>query len=73
VLHWLVFSKLGNYSIRQRVRDVLYIIGFLVLDASGAISQIVLNRAAPLAAAYTIRCWPLWLEHVLLLLWTKFG
>jgi len=33
------------------VRDVFHISGFLVFDALGQISQIVLNRSAPLAPA----------------------
>jgi hypothetical protein len=38
----------------RRVRDVFHISGFLVLDAFGQISQIVLNQAAPLASALLI-------------------
>jgi hypothetical protein len=34
------------------VRDVFLINGFLVMDASGQIVQIVFNLAAPLASAF---------------------
>jgi hypothetical protein len=48
-LRWLASPQLSQYGILRMVRDVFHISGFLVRDASGAISQIVLNRAAPLA------------------------
>ncbi len=48
-LRWMASPKLGHYGILRMVRDVFHISGFLVRDSSGAISQIVLNRAAPLA------------------------
>ena len=42
-------TKLRHYGILRMVRDVFHISGFLVMDACGQISQIVLNQAAPLA------------------------
>ena len=42
-------SKLRHYGILRMVRDVFHVSGFLVLDASCHIVQIVLNQAAPLA------------------------
>jgi hypothetical protein len=47
VLH----AKLPHYGTLRMVRDVFHISGFLVLDASCQIVQIVLNPAAPLAGA----------------------
>jgi hypothetical protein len=43
-------SKLRHYGILRMVRDVFHVSGFLVLDASCHIVQIVLNQAAPLAS-----------------------
>jgi len=40
---------LARYGLLRLVRDVGQISGFLRLDAAGAIVQVVLNRAAPLA------------------------
>ncbi len=42
-------TKLRHYGILRMVRDVFHISGFLVFDARGQLSQIVLNQAAPLA------------------------
>lgn len=46
---WLAAPKLTRYGILRMVRDVFHLSGFLVRDASGSITQIVLNWAAPLA------------------------
>jgi len=46
---WLAVPKLTHYGILRMVRDVFHLSGFLVRDASGDLSQIVLNCAAPLA------------------------
>jgi hypothetical protein len=43
-------SKLRHYGILRMVRDVFHVSGFLVLDASCHIVQIVLNQVAPLAS-----------------------
>src|SRR2546423_2644702 len=42
-------APLRHYGLLRMVRDVFHISGFLVMDACGQISQIVLNQAAPLA------------------------
>src|SRR5437763_3146445 len=42
-------AKLRHYGMLRMVRDVFHISGFLVFDACGQLSQIVLNQAAPLA------------------------
>jgi len=42
-------AQLRHYGMLRMVRDVFHISGFLVIDACGHISQIVLNQAAPLA------------------------
>lgn len=47
---WLAAPKLTRYGIMRIVRDVFHHSGFLVLNASGSILQIVLNCAAPLAS-----------------------
>ena len=41
-------SKLRHYGILRMVRDVFHVSGFLLLDASCHVVQIVLNQAAPL-------------------------
>jgi hypothetical protein len=46
---WLAAPKLTRYGILRMVRDVFHLSGFLVRDASGSITQIVLTWAAPLA------------------------
>jgi hypothetical protein len=48
---WLAVPTLHRYGMLRMVRDVLHISGFLVFDAAGQISQLVLNQAAPLAPA----------------------
>lgn len=48
---WLAVPKLTHYGMLRMVRDVFHLSGFLVRDASGAISQIALNCVAPLASA----------------------
>ena len=47
--HWLAAPKLSHYGILRMVRDVFHLSGFLVRDASGSLTQIALNHAAPLA------------------------
>ncbi len=46
---WLAAPKLRRYGILRMVRDVFHLSGFLVRDACGSITQIVLNWTAPLA------------------------
>lgn len=46
---WLAAPTLTRYGILRMVRDVFHLSGFLIRDASGSITQIVLNCAAPLA------------------------
>jgi len=48
---WLSAPKLTHYGILRMVRDVFHLSGFLIRDAPGAITHIVLNCAAPLASA----------------------
>ena len=46
---WLAAPKLRRYGILRMVRDVFHLSGFLVRDACGSITRIVLNWTAPLA------------------------
>jgi hypothetical protein len=46
---WLAVPQLTGYGMLRMVRDVFHLSGFLLRDAAGSISQIVLNTAAPLA------------------------
>jgi hypothetical protein len=48
---WLVpqCPTLARYGLLRLVRDIAQISGFLVFDAAGQVTAIVLNRAAPLA------------------------
>ncbi len=49
--HWLASPPLHHYGILRMVRDVFHISGFLLTDAGGQVTQIVLNQTAPLASA----------------------
>ncbi len=49
--HWLASPSLHHYGTLRMVRDVFHISGFLLTDAFGQVVQLVLNQAAPLAAA----------------------
>ncbi len=49
--HWLASPALHHYGMLRMVRDVFHISGFLLTDACGQVTQIVLNQAAPLASA----------------------
>src|SRR5579884_3484264 len=49
--HWLASPPLQHYGILRMVRDVFHISGFLLTDAGGQVTQIVLNQTAPLASA----------------------
>jgi hypothetical protein len=46
---WLACPTLQPYGMLRMVRDVFHISGFLLTDACGQVTQIVLNQAAPLA------------------------
>src|SRR5947209_4851542 len=46
---WLASPALQHYGPLRMVRDVFHISGFLLTDASGQLTQVVLNQAAPLA------------------------
>lgn len=48
---WLACPTLHHYGMVRMVRDVFHISGFLLTDACGQVTQIVLNQAAPLASA----------------------
>jgi hypothetical protein len=48
---WLASPTLRHYGMLRMVRDVFHISGFLLTDALGQVTQIVLNQAAPLAPA----------------------
>ncbi len=48
---WLASPTLQHYGMLRMVRDVFHISGFLLTDACGQVTQIVLNQAAPLASA----------------------
>jgi hypothetical protein len=49
--HWLAprEPRLRRYGLKRLVRDVFHVSGFLACDASGRVTQIVLNHRAPLA------------------------
>src|SRR6266571_8008426 len=49
--HWLASPALCHYGTLRMVRDVFHISGFLLVDACGQVTQLVLNRSAPLASA----------------------
>ena len=49
--HWLASPALQHYGTVRMVRDVFHISGFLLIDACGQMTQLVLNQAAPLASA----------------------
>jgi hypothetical protein len=49
--HWLASPTLQHYGTLRMVRDVFHISGFLLTDACGQVTQLVLNQAAPLASA----------------------
>jgi hypothetical protein len=48
---WLASPLLHHYGTLRMVRDVFHISGFLLTDACGHVTQIVLNQSAPLAPA----------------------
>ena len=48
---WLASPILHHYGTVRMVRDVFHISGFLLTDACGQVTQIVLNQSAPLASA----------------------
>jgi len=48
---WLAIPTLHHYGMLRMVRDVFHISGFLLTDACGRLTQVVLNQAAPLASA----------------------
>jgi len=48
---WLASPILHHYGTVRMVRDVFHISGFLLTDACGQVTQIVLNQSAPLALA----------------------
>ena len=48
---WLASPMLQHYGTVRMVRDVLHISGFLLTDACGQLTEVVLNQAAPLASA----------------------
>ena len=50
--HWLASPTLQHYGTLRMVRDVFHISGFLLTDACGQVTQVVLNQAAPLASAF---------------------
>ena len=52
--HWLASPTLQHYGLLRMVRDVFHISGFLLTDACGQVTQIVLNQAAPLAPALVL-------------------
>src|SRR6266487_3695805 len=49
--YWLASPALQHYGTLRMVRDVFHISGFLLTDACGQVTQLVLNQAAPLASA----------------------
>jgi len=49
--HWLATQTVQHYGTVRMVRDVFHISGFLLTDACGQVTQLVLNQAAPLASA----------------------
>jgi hypothetical protein len=48
---WLASPILHHYGTVRMVRDVFHISGFLLTDACGQVTQVVLNQSAPLALA----------------------
>jgi hypothetical protein len=48
--HWLASPSLQHYGILRMVRDVFHISGFLLPEASGRLTEVILNQAAPLAS-----------------------
>ncbi len=48
---WLASPALQQYGMLRMVRDVFHLSGFLLINARGQVTQIVLNQAAPLASA----------------------
>jgi len=49
--HWLASPTSQHYGTLRMVRDVFHISGFLLTDACGQVTQVVLNHTAPLAPA----------------------
>src|SRR5438876_8400091 len=49
--HWLASSTLYHYGTLRMVRDVFHISSFLLTDACGQVTQVVLNQTAPLTSA----------------------
>ena len=49
--HWLASPTLQHYGMLRMVRDVFHMSGFLLTDACGQLTQVVLNQAAPQASA----------------------
>ena len=47
---WLASPSLRHYGMVRMVRDVFHTSGFLLTDASGRLTEVVLNQAAPLAS-----------------------
>jgi len=52
--HWLDSPTLQHYGTLRMVRDVFHISGFLLTDACGQVTQVVLNQTAPLASALVL-------------------
>ncbi len=52
--HWLDSPTLQHYGTLRMVRDVFPISGFLLTDACGQVTQVVLNQTAPLASALVL-------------------
>ena len=48
---WLAIPILCHYGMLRMVRDVFHMSGFLLTDARGRLTQVVLNQAAPLASS----------------------
>jgi len=49
--HWLASPRVQHYGMVRMVRDVFHISGFLLTNACGQVTQLVLNQTAPLASA----------------------
>jgi hypothetical protein len=47
---WLASPSLQHYGMLRMVRDVFHLSGFLLVTASGQLTEVVLNQAAPLAS-----------------------
>ncbi len=47
---WLASPSLQHYGMLRMVRDVFHLSGFLLTDAGGRLTEVVLNQAAPLAS-----------------------